>query len=75
MIPPFQYLSYEPHIFLLLIAGLVYSVTAFIGSGLYVFLRKKKHWGGDRTQNLTENMRCVLYMYTISYILLLALIL
>ncbi|KAH7954873.1 hypothetical protein HPB49_022406 [Dermacentor silvarum] len=66
------YLQYEPQVFLVTFSGLVYTVTGFFGSVVYVMLRRRKRCGGDLTQDINENMRCVLQVYTAAYIVVLA---
>ncbi|KAL1484610.1 hypothetical protein MTO96_032495 [Rhipicephalus appendiculatus] len=66
------YLQYEPQVFLVTLSGLFYMVAAFFGSVVYVQLRRRKQCGGDLTQDINENMRCVLQVYTAAYIVVLA---
>ncbi|KAL3189962.1 hypothetical protein MRX96_020298 [Rhipicephalus microplus] len=67
-----QYLQYEPQVFLVTLSGLFYMVAAFFGSVVYVQLRRRKRCGGDLTQDINENMRCILQVYTAAYIVVLA---
>ncbi|XP_077498637.1 uncharacterized protein LOC144109714 [Amblyomma americanum] len=69
------YLQYEPQAFLVAVLGLVYIVAGVLGSVAYVHLRRRKQCGGDRTQDINENLRCVLQVYTAAYIVVLAAIL
>lgn len=68
------FFQFEPRMFLLVLVGMSYTI---LGLGLtygYIHLRRRKRCGGDRTQDLSENMRCILQLYTAGYIVVLALI-
>ncbi|XP_064480583.1 uncharacterized protein LOC135394058 isoform X3 [Ornithodoros turicata] len=67
-----KYFTYEPKVFVMYVTGFAYSILGLFGSVAYIQLRRRKRCGGDRTQDLTENMRCLLSVYTGIYILLLA---
>ncbi|KAL3200902.1 hypothetical protein MRX96_043266 [Rhipicephalus microplus] len=60
---------------LLYALGMVFFAAGIVGSVLYPQMRRRRMCGGDRTQDLNENMRCILQLYTAAYIIVLACIL
>ncbi|KAL1416369.1 hypothetical protein MTO96_027997 [Rhipicephalus appendiculatus] len=69
------YVRYEPQVALLYALGMVFFAAGIVGSVLYPQMRRRRMCGGDRTQDLNENMRCILQLYTAAYIVVLACIL
>ncbi|XP_029851577.1 uncharacterized protein LOC115333138 [Ixodes scapularis] len=69
------YLQHEPHLFLVSLICVVYAVLGFMGSVAYVLARRSDYCGGDLTQDLNQNMRCILQVYTLVFIMVLAAIL
>ncbi|XP_075724140.1 uncharacterized protein LOC142766803 [Rhipicephalus microplus] len=69
------YVRYEPQVALLYALGMVFFAAGIVGSVLYPQMRRRRMCGGDRTQDLNENMRCILQLYTAAYIIVLACIL
>ncbi|XP_075535343.1 uncharacterized protein LOC142570927 isoform X2 [Dermacentor variabilis] len=54
---------------------MAFFAAGILGSVLYPQMRRRRMCGGDRTQDLNENMRCILQVYTAAYIIVLACIL
>ncbi|KAL3252782.1 hypothetical protein MRX96_054795 [Rhipicephalus microplus] len=69
------YVRHEPQVALLYALGMVFFAAGIVGSVLYPQMRRRRMCGGDRTQDLNENMRCILQLYTAAYIIVLACIL
>ncbi|XP_049518919.1 uncharacterized protein LOC125943560 [Dermacentor silvarum] len=69
------YVRYEPQVALLYALGMIFFAAGIVGSVLYPQMRRRRMCGGDRTQDLNENMRCILQVYTAAYIVVLACIL
>ncbi|KAK8766269.1 hypothetical protein V5799_006950 [Amblyomma americanum] len=70
-----QYVRYEPQVAVLYATGMLFFAAGIVGSVLYPLVRRRGFCGGDRTQDLNENMRCILQLYTAAYIVVLACIL
>ncbi|XP_064469309.1 uncharacterized protein LOC135383963 [Ornithodoros turicata] len=69
------YFQFEPTLFVMYLCGIFYAIAGLICSVAYIQLRRRKYCGGDRTQDLSENMRCIVQIYNISFILTLGLVL
>ncbi|XP_065302301.1 uncharacterized protein [Dermacentor albipictus] len=54
---------------------MAFFAAGILGTVLYPQMRRRRMCGGDRTQDLTENMRCILQLYTAAYVIVLACIL